>query len=162
MKTFCMKMYPSQIERLHNQFQDIENILSTIDTRRILIRPQPEKWNIHDNIAHLVSYQPVFIERIHQILDQDEPAFNRYVADVDPEFEKCRSMNLISLIQQLHVDRKTINDWMNVLTETQLKRTGVHPKFGSLDLVQWTEFFLLHESHHIFTIFRLAYDMEFG
>ncbi|MEO8771088.1 MAG: DinB family protein [Ferruginibacter sp.] len=155
-----MKVYSSLIDRLKTQHEAIKNILSTIDNSRLLIRTQPDKWNIHDNIAHLTRYQPVFINRINQILLKEEAIFGRYIADQDPEFEICRTLNTVTLIQQLSVDRKSIYDLIVALTDTQINRIGIHKKYGRLNIIQWTEFFLLHESHHIFTIFQLAYDTE--
>jgi len=42
------------------------------------------------------------------------------------------------------------------LNDEELLLTGSHPKFGVMTIPGWTEFFLLHEAHHLFTIFRLA------
>ena len=155
-----MKIYPSLTDRLKTQHQAIENILSSIDSGRLLVRPQPDKWNIHDNLAHLARYQPVFIDRINQILGTDEPFFARYKAEDDPEFEYWRDLDIETLMKQLNEDRTDIYELITNLTDSQLDRIGVHKKYGSLNIVQWTEFFLLHEAHHIYTIFQLAYDIE--
>jgi hypothetical protein len=40
--------------------------------------------------------------------------------------------------------------------DTDLDKTGHHPVFGEMNLIQWLNFFLLHEAHHLFTIFKLA------
>ena len=39
---------------------------------------------------------------------------------------------------------------------------GHHPKYGALTLVEWTEFFLLHEAHHLFTLFKLLNEDDEG
>lgn len=155
-----MNIYLSLTERLKTQHRAIENIVSTIDTDRILVRPLPNKWNIHDNIAHLVRYQPIFIERINEILITENPSFGRYNADEDPEFENCRTLDIATLFIRLNADRKTIYDLITTLNNTQLNKVGIHKKFGSLTIIEWTEFFLLHEAHHIFTIFQLAHNTE--
>ena len=155
-----MKVYSSLIDRLKTQHQTIENILSTITPDRILTRPLPGKWNIHDNIAHLTSYQPVFIDRINQILIQEAPSFDRYIADEDPTFENCRSLAIDILLKQLDIDRNNLYDLVITLSDAQLNRISIHKKFGALNIVDWTEFFLLHEAHHIFTIFQLAHNTE--
>ncbi|HWC18122.1 MAG TPA: DinB family protein, partial [Terriglobales bacterium] len=42
------------------------------------------------------------------------------------------------------------------LRQVQLERTGFHPVLGEMNIVQWLEFFLLHEAHHLYAIlFRL-------
>ena len=155
-----MKLYASLIGRLDNQHQTIDNILSTIDFNRMQMRPQPNKWNICDNVAHLVRYQFVFTERINQILIKDCPEFGRYKAEEDPEFEKWRVLDIADLFKQLKQERQNIYSLITSLSDSEINRPGVHKKFGKLNIIQWTEFFLLHEAHHIFTIFQLAHDTE--
>jgi hypothetical protein len=48
-------------------------------------------------------------------------------------------------------------DWFD---ETLKPWSAVHKKYGALTIMEWTEFFLLHEAHHIFTIFQLMHDTE--
>lgn len=155
-----MKIYVSLIDRLKTQHQAIENILSTIDDSRIRIRPQPNKWNIHDNIAHLVKYQLVFIDRVNQILLNEEKFFKRYKAEDDPDFEHWITRHIDALLKQLCTDRENIFTTITNLSDIELNKAGIHKKYGRLNILQWTEFFLLHEPHHIFTIFQLAYDKE--
>jgi hypothetical protein len=155
-----MKMYESLSDRLRSQHHAIEPILLPLEPARLLLRPQPGKWNILDNVAHLGRYQPVFIDRINQILLQQEPSFGRYKAEEDPEFESWRSLPIATLLRQINNDRTAIYALITNLTDAAQCRTGVHKKFGRLTVLQWTEFFLLHEAHHIYTIFQLANDAE--
>src|SRR5450432_138736 len=129
-----MYIYPSITDRLRTQHHAIENILSTIDQERLQIRPQPNKWNIHDNIAHLARYQPVFIERLNQILLSEEPSFGRYNAEEDPAFENWRTLDTHQLIKQLNEDRNSIYNQVNDLTDTEINRIGIHKKYGPLNI----------------------------
>jgi hypothetical protein len=162
--TFCkkneMNIYPSLIDRQKTQHQTVREILSVVNIDRIAARPQPSKWNIHDNLAHLARYQTVFITRLDKILHSEATFFGRYKAEEDAEFENYRLLGDDVLIKQLDNDRKTIYELITGLSDSQLNRTGVHKKFGPLTIIEWTEFFLLHEAHHLFTIFQLAHDVE--
>ena len=43
------------------------------------------------------------------------------------------------------------------LTPGQAARTGVHARFGPMDVPGWLEFFLVHEAHHLYVALqRLA------
>ena len=150
-----MKIYSSLLDRLKNQHEAIPEIISKAG-QNLFKRPQPEKWNIHDNITHLVKYQPIFVERIHQILIVEEPVFERYTAETDPDFENWRKWETEKLLSTLNADRIKINELILKLSENEINRIGTHPKFGKLTIVEWAEFFLLHEAHHIFTIFQLS------
>jgi hypothetical protein len=118
----------------------------------------PGKWSIHDNVAHLAKYQPVFLERIESMLSRENPVFERYSAESDPEFEIWRRKETNSLVELLNRDRITICNRIHTIKDSELSFTGTHKKFGTITILDWTELFLLHESHHIFTIFKLAHN----
>jgi len=149
-------IYTSLNERLSNQHTVINAIISNIAEERVLLRPAPGKWNIKENIVHLATYQPVFAERVHKILTKDSPSFERYVADNDENFMMWRDQPLEILLNKIAIEREILYQLVANLSEDNLMRKGIHPKYGNLTIIQWTEFFLLHEAHHLFTMFQLA------
>jgi hypothetical protein len=155
-----MSLYPSLHDRLKNQHEAIGRIIGSLDATRLNRQPLPGKWSIHDHIAHLAKYQPVFMGRIQAILQKEVPAFGRYKAENDPDFEIWRQFEIQDLLKLLDSDRHILFNLVNSLDDEHLGRAGLHPKFGKLTVIQWTEFFLLHEAHHMFTIFMLANDTE--
>jgi len=155
-----MLLYASLISRLASQHETIEEIISGVDEQRLLLHPQPGKWSIKDNIAHLAKYQPVFMERMQVVMTGTDPVFGRYVADEDPEFATWKSWDIPTLLNRLQTDRTLIYDLITGASGIQITMTGTHKKFGKLSLVQWTEFFLLHEAHHLFTIFQIANNVD--
>lgn len=152
-----MRLYESLESRLRNQHEAICNIVEGVDDALIMAHPEPAKWSIHDNITHLAKYQPAFLERINAILHLNEPVFNAYRAEFDPDFETWRSWNTRDLLGKLDGDRHEIYDLITRLDEDELSRVGIHKKRGKLTVVEWTEFFILHEAHHIYTIFQLLH-----
>ena len=65
-------------------------------------------------------------------------------------------MSKEELLSILEVNRSEIIDYIRELKDTDIVKTGTHQKFGKMNIVQWIEFFLLHEAHHIYTIFKLS------
>jgi len=155
-----MKIYNSLNERLRNQHLAISELVAGTSNQKLASPPAPGKWSALDNIAHLTRYQKIFIGRIHQILNEDVPVFDRYNGDLDPEFTPFRLMDLTELLDIIKADRATISDLLSGLTDTELSRIGVHPKYGRLTISKWAEFFVLHEAHHLFTIFQLVNGTE--
>lgn len=141
------------------QHEAIADILSSTDKKRLNHIPEPEKWSIHDNITHLAKYQPLFIERINKILKENTPEFGRYRAEDDIDFETWRAWSTEQLLERLKQDREKLVELVTGLDENQVTRIGIHKKFGELSIEMWLEFFLLHEAHHIYTIFQLANDV---
>jgi uncharacterized damage-inducible protein DinB len=146
-------------ERLNTQHLSLPSLITGLSDEQLTRNPSPGKWSIRDNIAHLARYQRVFIERVNTILSVNEPVFEAYRAETDPEFVSWQNKGKDELIRELEIDRRTMNSLLHGLTEKELERRGRHLKFGNMTIMEWTEFFLLHEAHHLFTIFRLAHDM---
>ncbi|HET7152345.1 MAG TPA: DinB family protein [Candidatus Kapabacteria bacterium] len=153
-----MGLYRSLYDNLKDQHRTLRQIVSRVEGERLAQHPAPGKWSIHDNITHLAKYQPVFIDRIRIILETHEPRIDRYTAETDPEFEMWRKWDNERLLNVLDDDRTLIFSFISSLREEELDRIGIHGRFGRLSVTQWTEFFLLHEAHHIYTIFQLAND----
>ena len=151
-----MKIYDSLYNRLQTQHLAIEPIIAGISNERLLQNPAPGKWSIQNNLAHLMRYQQVFNERITRMLAEDQPLFERYSADADPQFEPYLSLPVKTLLEIYNPDRAMLFERLTNLNETELVRVGIHPKYGRLTILQWVEFFALHEAHHLFTIFQLA------
>lgn len=153
-------IYSSLTERLKNQHKTIASIIIKLSNERLEYRPAPGKWNIHENIAHLSRYQIIFISRIRKILIIDEPSFTVYKAEDDKDFAIYKALTIYELLKKISAEREEIFHLISNLPADKLDRIGIHPKFGKLTISDWCEFFLLHEAHHLFTIFQLAHSTK--
>jgi len=143
----------TRLEYQHKSLLDLIEGLSDEQVRRQVILG---KWSIFETIVHLATYQHTFMSRVDEILKKDQPSFERYTAETDPLFYDYCMKSTREIIQELMSERKILATRLLALKEAQLKRTGHHPVFGTMTLIQWIQFFLLHEAHHLFTIFKLA------
>jgi hypothetical protein len=155
-----MNLTDSQHARLAFQHLSISELVEGVPARRMHLHPAPGKWSIQDNIAHLARYNVVFQERLATILQQDAPRFPRYNADDDSLFPQWQQKETNMLLDSVAGERTKIFVLAKSFSKDELGRTGIHPKFGTLTVMDWLEFFLLHEAHHIFTMFRLKNDTE--
>ena len=143
------------LSRLKTQHEVIDVLISGLSEDELHSRPIPNKWSVHENIAHVTCYQPTFLSRIKGILNQDNLYFEGYIPEEDPDFPKFLSMSAKELLAHQKEKRTEIVNLIFNLSNEQMKRTGIHSKFGYMNILEWTEFFLLHEAHHIYTIFKL-------
>jgi uncharacterized damage-inducible protein DinB len=150
-------IYTSLTQRLKDQHKTIASLIIHLNNRQLNQEVNKGKWTIHENIAHLAKYQPVFLERIRKILTMDEPVFAAYSAENDDGFEIYCAFTTYELLKKITADREVIYQLIQHTPADKLERTGTHPKFGKLTIIEWTEFFLLHEAHHLFAIFQLAH-----
>jgi len=157
-----MPLSSSSLARLQYQHFTIRELIAGLTEEQLRRVVQSGKWSALDNIAHLACYQPVFLLRLERIQMEDSPVFERYVADTDPVFPDYQQLSPVELLMGIEDRRVTILAKLQGMSEDGLRRTAQHPRYGRLDVIQWTEFFLLHEAHHLYTIFMLVQELRKG
>jgi len=151
-----MSLSASVSSRLQYQHETIHDLLKGFSEEELKQRIQKDKWSPFEQVAHLTSYQPVFLQRMQLIEQGGNPLFDRYVADNDPAFLESCKKSLNELLNDLIAQRVIIINHLMALSDTAVRKTGRHPKHGLMNIADWTEFFLLHEAHHLFSIFMLT------
>src|ERR1700761_5879102 len=101
-------IYSSLTHRLKEQHKTIGSLIINLNNRQIQLKPKSGKWSIHENIAHLAKYQPVFLDRVHKILTVDQPVFMAYRAEDDDEFEIYCAFTPYELLKKISRDRETL------------------------------------------------------
>ncbi|HEV7780338.1 MAG TPA: DinB family protein [Chitinophagaceae bacterium] len=152
---------PSSIStRLQYQHKSLMDIIDGLSDEQIRRQVITGKWSIFENIVHLQTYQHTFISRVKQMLETNEPSFPRYSAETDPLFADNCGRSSREIMQDLLTVRKDMSAAMLSFTPSDLLKTGTHPFFGKMTILQWLNFFLLHEAHHLFTMFKLAAELK--
>lgn len=157
-----IQMSSSISTRLQYQHKSLVDIIDGLTDEQVRRPVVAGKWSIFENIVHLQTYQHIFVSRVKQILEKDNPVFPRYSAEADPEFLENCGKSTREIMQDLITVRKQMSAEIVAFSETDLIKTGIHPAFGEMSLLQWLNFFLLHEAHHLFTIFKLAGVLKKG
>jgi uncharacterized damage-inducible protein DinB len=157
-----MSLSLSARSRLEYQHQTIRDLIRNIPEETLRRRIHPDKWSAFENIAHLAAYQPIFLQRLERMQNEPEPQFDRYVADQDPQFASTIETPLEQLLADIDDKRVRLIARLKGMDAVTLDRMGIHPKYGRFAIKEWTEFFLLHEAHHLYTIFMLVQDLHKG
>jgi uncharacterized damage-inducible protein DinB len=149
-----MKFPDSRALRLRTQLNCLPTILSGTTPEALERRPLPGKWSARENLAHLARYQEVFISRMASVQSESRPTLPRYHAEDDPEWPGWINRGATEIIEVLHADREVLVRQIEAMRDEDAARTAIHPRFGEMTLVQWVEFFLLHEAHHLLAVLQ--------
>ena len=142
--------------RLKTQHLILEELINNLSDHELNQEPEPGKWTIRQQIAHLVRYQDMFFERINTIMINFNAVFSPYVAADDVKFQEVLNLSLPQLFSELNSRRETINSFLLNLNSGELSRKGRHTQLGYFSIALWAEFFLLHEAHHLYSVFRMS------
>lgn len=155
-----MEIHSNLSTRLQYQHKTLVDLIDGLSEEQIRRQVIPGKWSIFENIVHLQTYQHIFIIRVRTILEKEDPQFEKYTAEADGEFLDNCHLSYREVMQDLITVRKQMSAEIIGFPETDLAKTGTHPAFGKMNIPQWLNFFLLHEAHHLFTIFKLAAELK--
>ncbi len=111
-------------------------------------------------IWHIWEDTERFFGRDQKVLKEETPIFNKYNADNDTQFKNRTQLQTEVSIDKAKIYGEDFSKQLNILTEIYLNRTCLHPKLGNKNVIEWTEFFLLHESFQFYTIFWLTKEFE--
>jgi hypothetical protein len=161
-KNRTMPLSPSLDGRLRHQHETIAELAGGIPEEQLKIHVVADKWSAFENIVHLAAYQPAFIDRLSAMLKGERPLFQRYVAENDPLFYRYLAKPLSELLNIIAGDRQIIYDSVHGLSADQLRLVGQHTRYGQMTIAQWTEFFVLHEAHHLWTMAQLVSALRAG
>ncbi len=146
--------------RLQHQHEVLQDLVRGLTEPELRTRVNPDKWSAYEQLSHLTAYQPLFYSRLKKIEQEDQPSFEPYVADSDPLFHDCVQRPIKEISEDFTTQRFILINHLVALPDPILRRTGIHQKYGALSITEWTEMFLLHEGHHLFSIFQLTSQLR--
>ncbi len=142
--------------RLKTQLDCLPIILAGVSEDTLNRRPNPDKWSARENLAHLARYHEMFLQRIERIRKEQNPELARYAAENDPEWPRWMALPVNEVLARLRSLRAEMLALVEKLSPAELSRTAIHSRFGEMTLIQWLEFFLLHEGHHLLVVMQRA------
>lgn len=152
-------LHPATRARLRSQHDALRYHLQGFSDEEIhvqsIVEGQPAKWSAAQNVAHLGSYQELVVRvRIPGIVNNTLTSFARFTPDTDESFLAWCTLPVSEMLTRLDATRQDFIELAEDLSPHDLAQTAHHARYGTMNVEQWIEFFLLHEAHHIFTVFR--------
>ena len=132
--------------------------LADADPRDLAWRPPTGQWSALLNLAHVGRHHEVMRARLDRMSVEENPTFPRYTERDDPGWSEWEALGPDAVLARLQERREALAAWAAGLSDEQLRRTGVHQRFGPMDVPRWLEFFLVHEAHHLYVVLQRLAD----
>lgn len=112
-------------------------------------------WSPKRILAHEVDVEHVFAERLHRMINEDNPA----ITSIDPlatlEAGDLESRPAADLLDRLAIQRAETVAWLRTLNAAQLQRTALHDTLGQFTVSQLIHYWPTHDLAHINGIRRM-------
>jgi hypothetical protein len=128
----------------------LRNLLNVLPNGAAAWHPSAGKWCIKEVVGHLIEEDKRdFVGRIRVTLDQDEPHLT--VTDQE-EVARMRGdcdKSLDDLLDEFSAVRDSSVAFVSALKGSELRRGGVHPKIGRLQITNLLHEWIYHDLNHI-------------
>ena len=112
-------------------------------------RPDPERFTLREVLAHLADWEAVFLQRLRQTLDQDNPALvgldeGRLAVDHDyahADPAECRV--------RFRRGRRELLAALRGVTPGQWERVGIHSEIGLVSVETQAVMIASHDGYHL-------------
>src|SRR5688572_7476569 len=118
------------IEALHRAPSLIVPLVREVPGHLLKRRPLPGKWSAHEHACHLAAVQPIFMERLALMLEQENPAIRGYQPEREHAPDALLAVDLDEAMDRFQRERAELVTRLRPLAPDQWKRTGVHEEYS--------------------------------
>lgn len=141
-------LFPCILERLEGTAVRLRHKI--VKMTGDLTAAQQGKWSIHKEIGHLIDLEPLWHERMLQIIGDET---NLKIADLTNQKTHTTNhdaVNIYDLITQFEAEREKLLITLRRITDQDLDKAAVHPRLGTpMKLIDLAFFVAEHDDHHL-------------
>lgn len=158
--SFEHNIFPSIIERLEGTQLRIEYKISQIPNEHLTAKTDG-KWSIQENIGHLIDLEPLWQERLEDILNDLE-----FLRPADLTNEKTNlalhnNKKIDLLIEEFQILRQTTLERLKSLDDKSIFKYALHPRLKTpMRTMDLFLFVAEHDDHHLARVSEI--ENQFG
>lgn len=128
--------------------------LAGLTTEEADRRPDPNRFNIREVMAHLAEWEGVFLNRMQRIVEEDRPTLPGYdegVWAIEHDYASKDPLDQLSLFKE---GRQKMVAYLRDRTTADWQRTGDRPEIGVITLEALTLLIPLHDTYHLQQVYQ--------
>jgi len=142
-------LLPSIIERLTGTPARIEEKISMLTSAMLTQKPN-DKWSIKEEIGHLVDLEPLWMERIDDLVKGSGELRPADLTNQKTHNANHNATELKILLQQFREQRQQFVTRLRILNEEQLNNSSLHPRLKTpMRIIDLAYFVAEHDDHHL-------------
>jgi uncharacterized damage-inducible protein DinB len=114
--------------------------------------PSPGKWSAHEHACHLAAVQPIFLQRLELMLEQDDPSIRSYQPEREHSPDALLAVDLDEALGRFQRERAELVARLRRLRPEQWRRTGEHEEYSHYSVFIMFRHVVLHDMLHSYRI----------
>ncbi|MCC7014164.1 MAG: DinB family protein [Planctomycetes bacterium] len=151
-------MKPEERSALWERYVDaparLRTALERVPKDALQWRPAPDKWSIHEVVAHCADSETVAATRIRYVVCEDQPVIQGYDQDRWARASNYHSMPLELALRQVEQVHAWTAEFLRALPDSALERVATHTESGAYSAEKWLRIYAKHIDDHVVQIER--------
>ena len=112
-------------------------------------------WSLHEHANHLADVQPMLLDRMKRILNEDVPEFIPFIPEQDEPAEETPLRTVDEIIKQFKTIREEQLKLLEDAGPEEWQRTANHPEYDQYGLFILARHVLMHDHWHLYRMEEL-------
>lgn len=143
------------IEKYVAGYDEVMKALEGFPAESLSAHPIPGKWSAREIVHHLGDSETTAALRLRKLLVEDNPVIEGYDQDQFAIKLRYNERDMAPALEAMRAARATTRQVLNVMTEEEWKREGVHSESGPYSVEKWLTIYADHAHNHASQIERL-------
>ncbi len=142
-------LLPTIIERLDGTAIRLSAKLEEVEESGLLTKPA-DKWSIKEEVGHLWDLEPLWLARMHDILEVREDLTVADLSNRKTHEAGHNERDIHALIKDFQEERQKLVTLLRTVTEADANKSAKHPRLGSpMSIMDLAYFVAEHDDHHL-------------
>jgi uncharacterized damage-inducible protein DinB len=147
--SFQQNIFPSIIERLEGTSIRLQHKTAQIPSEYLIFKPD-NKWSIKEHIGHLSDLEPIWQNRLSDILAGKEFLREADLTNSKTNLANHNSKNVSDLLDEFIKLREFTLEKLKTLTEEDIYKYALHPRLKTpMRTMDLFLFVAEHDDHHL-------------
>ena len=136
-------------------YDEVMNALDGFPSDSLGAHPIPGKWSAREIVHHLGDSESTSAWRLRKLLVEDNPRIEGYDQDQFATRLRYNERDMAPALEAFRSARATTAQLLDLLSEDEWKREGVHTESGPYSVEKWLRIYADHAHNHASQIQRL-------
>lgn len=153
---FEQNIFPSIIERLEGTPIRLTYKIALIKQKQLSVKMK-STWSIKENIGHLINLEPIWQQRLDDILQRKEYLSEVDLTNAQTDEAGYNEMPVEQLLNEFSLLRNMTIEKLKDLSEQDIYRFALHPRLKSpMRTMDLFLFVAEHDDHHLARISEIS------
>jgi hypothetical protein len=133
----------------------LDAILAGVDQQRAeQAADGPDGWSVLEVVGHMNEYEEIFFNRAKLMMETERPNFPPYDQNALALDHNYQGQQLAEQLASYHNRRDAFVAFVKALPADAWQRTGIHPSYGEMNVIELVIKTTLHDVNHIEQILK--------